>query len=164
MRKLCDFILIIFGMVFYYTDKLKLISLGKYNTSLIKKTNPDILFVGGKTEWEKQDNIIIGAGSYINGASLIAPLDSHIIIGKNCMVSYDVTIRTDMHTFSDVAIPMIKQGGICKDIIIEDDVWIGQGAYIMPGVRIGIGSIIGAHAVITHDVPPYAVMGGYQRG
>ena len=45
-------------------------------------------------------------------------------------------------------------------IVIENDVWIGHRAYVRPGVRIGTGAIIGAYAVVTRDVPPYAVVVG----
>lgn len=45
-------------------------------------------------------------------------------------------------------------------IVIENDVWIGHRAYIRPGVTIGTGAIIGAYAVVTRDVPPYAVVVG----
>lgn len=44
--------------------------------------------------------------------------------------------------------------------IIEDDVWIGTEAFIMPGVRVGKGAIVGARAVVSKDVPPYAVVAG----
>ena len=44
--------------------------------------------------------------------------------------------------------------------VIENDVWIGYQATILPGVRIGNGAVIGAHAVVTHDVPPYMIVGG----
>lgn len=43
---------------------------------------------------------------------------------------------------------------------IENDVWIGESAYIKAGVTIGTGAIIGAHAVVTHDVAPYSVVAG----
>lgn len=46
------------------------------------------------------------------------------------------------------------------DTVIGNDVWIGMDAVIMPGVRIGDGAIIGAKAVVTHDVPPFAVVAG----
>lgn len=46
------------------------------------------------------------------------------------------------------------------DIIVADDVWIGQNATILSGVNIGQGSIIAAGAVVTKDVPPYAIVGG----
>lgn len=46
------------------------------------------------------------------------------------------------------------------DIVIDDDVWIGYGAYILSGVKIGKGAIVGAGAVVTKDVPEYAIVGG----
>lgn len=46
------------------------------------------------------------------------------------------------------------------DIKIDDDVWIGYGATIMSGVQIGQGAVIAAGAVVTKDVPPYAIVGG----
>ena len=45
-------------------------------------------------------------------------------------------------------------------VIIEDNIWIGEKASIMPGVHVGKGSIIAANAVVTHDVPPYCIVGG----
>ncbi len=54
-----------------------------------------------------------------------------------------------------------KSEGISKgDIILEDDVWIGQDAIIMSGVHIGQGAIIGAGSVVTKNVPQYAIVGG----
>jgi len=47
-----------------------------------------------------------------------------------------------------------------KEVIIENDVWIGANAIILPGVTIGNGAIIGAGAIVTKDVPPYAIVGG----
>lgn len=46
------------------------------------------------------------------------------------------------------------------DIVIDDDVWIGYGSTIMSGVHIGQGAIVAAGAVVTKDVPPYAIVGG----
>ena len=53
-----------------------------------------------------------------------------------------------------------NQGEFEKDIIIEDDVWVGYGAQIMPGVTVHRGAVIGAGAVVTRDVLPYTVVGG----
>lgn len=47
--------------------------------------------------------------------------------------------------------------------MLEDDVWIGYGAMILSGVRIGKGAVIAAGSVISKDVPPYAVVGGYNQ-
>lgn len=45
-------------------------------------------------------------------------------------------------------------------VIIEDNVWIGEGAMIMPNVHIGKGAIVAANSVVTHNIPPYTVAGG----
>jgi len=47
-----------------------------------------------------------------------------------------------------------------KQTITGNDVYIGQGAYLRPGVTIGYGAVVGAHAVVVKDVPPYAVVAG----
>lgn len=47
-----------------------------------------------------------------------------------------------------------------KEIYIGNDVWIGQRAMVMGGVRIGNGAVVGAGAVVTKDVPPYTIVGG----
>lgn len=46
------------------------------------------------------------------------------------------------------------------NIVVEDDVWIGYDALILPGVTIGRGAVIGARSVVTKDVPPYCVYAG----
>ncbi len=52
------------------------------------------------------------------------------------------------------------QAGLKGDTVVENDVWIGQDATIMPGVRIGNGAIVAAKSVVVSDVPPYAIVGG----
>jgi virginiamycin A acetyltransferase len=52
------------------------------------------------------------------------------------------------------------ENGSRGDTVVGHDVWIGRGAVILPGVRIGHGAIIGAHAVVSRDVPDYAVVAG----
>lgn len=106
------------------------------------------------------ENVHIGKGSYVNGGMLAASEEACISIGENCMISYAVHMRTDKHRHSDVGAPMCEQGHDYEDIIIGDDVWIGYGAQIMSGVTIGSHSIIGAGAVVTHDIPQYSVAVG----
>lgn len=82
-------------------------------------------------------------------------------IGRYVMMGEDVTIITRNHTFSRIDIPMLDQGfSEDRPVTIGDDVWIGDRALILPGVYVGQGSIIGAGAVVTKDVPPYAIVGG----
>ena len=106
------------------------------------------------------ENISIGARSYVNGGMLAASPNAHILIGEDCMLSYGVHLRTDMHRHGDIDVPMNQQGHDEADIVIGNDVWVGYGAQIMSGVTIGSHSIVGAGAVVTHDVPEFAVVGG----
>ncbi len=104
------------------------------------------------------EEIEIGDYSGI-GANCIVPKNT--IIGKYVMMAPDVYIIDNNHRFDDIKIPMCFQGKSSNlQTIIEDDCWIGARVMIMPGRRIGKGSIIAAGAVITKDVEPYSVMGG----
>ena len=86
---------------------------------------------------------------------------SHVTIGKNVMMGPYCFFCTRNHEYSRTDIPMREQGyQPVEPIVVEDDVWFGQNVIVLPGVRIGTGAICGAGAVITKDVPPYAIVGG----
>lgn len=106
------------------------------------------------------NNISIGENSFVNGGQLAAGPNSKIIIGNNVMISYGVHIRTQYHNYKNRDIPMCKQGMSEKDIIIEDNCWIGHSAHILSGVTIHTGSVVGANAVVTKDVEPNTVVAG----
>ena len=98
------------------------------------------------------DNSGIGISCEINGP---------VTIGNNVMMGPEVVIYTSGHKFDRTDIPMMEQGSTdIEPVTIGDDVWIGRRAIIMPGVKIGTGSVIGAGAVVTKDVPEYCVVGG----
>ena len=105
-------------------------------------------------------NISIGSGTYINGGHIIASPNASITIGKNCLISYNVHIRTDMHNYEKHEILISEQGCMEDDIVIGNDVWIGFGVQIMPGVRIADGCVLGAGAVVTKSTDPYGVYVG----
>lgn len=68
---------------------------------------------------------------------------------------------TSSHNTARTDIPMNQQGHLeKKEVVIGDDVWIGRRVIILPGIKIGNGVIIGAGAVVTKDVPDYAVVAG----
>ena len=101
---------------------------------------------------ELGDNSDIGIRAQLNGK---------VIIGNNVMMGPDVCIHARNHAFDRLDIPMNLQGFTTeKPVVIEDDVWIGARAIILPGVHIGTGAVIGAGAVVTKEVPDYAVVGG----
>lgn len=77
------------------------------------------------------------------------------------MMAPEVIILSSNHEFKDRSTPMIMQGQRREEpVVICDDVWIGTRAIILPGVKIGSHSIVGAGAVVTKDVPEYSIVGG----
>lgn len=116
--------------------------------------------LGNSVNISYPQNVEIGERTYINGGDIIASENARIIIGKDCLISYNVHLRTDMHNYDDCNVLINKQGHTEKDIIIEDDVWIGYGVQIMSGVTIRKGSVIAAGAVLTHSTGEYEVWGG----
>ena len=83
-----------------------------------------------------------------------------IKIGNNVLISDSVRLYTVEHQYGDVKKPPSKQGVKMADIVIEDNVWLGSGAVVLQGVRLGKGSVIGAGAVVMKDVPPHTVVAG----
>jgi maltose O-acetyltransferase len=94
-------------------------------------------------------------------------------LGIGCMVPYDLKVGRDVmmgpyvivvghsHRFENRDLPMRLQGiEEYPSVRIEDDVWIGARAIILPGIGIGKRAIIGAGAVVTKDIPPYAICAG----
>ena len=109
-------------------------------------------------DFGKGDGIRIGNNSGIGvNCEVRGPLE----IGDNVMMGPEVMILTSMHNTSRTDIPMCHQGYLPKQkVTIGNDVWIGARVIILPGVKIGNGVIIGAGAVVTKDIPDYAVIGG----
>lgn len=96
-----------------------------------------------------------------SGIGIRAQINGKVTIGKNVMMGPDVCIYAINHAFNRVDIPMNIQGFAPEmPVVIGDDVWIGARVIILPGIRIGTGAVIGAGAVVTKDVPDYAVVGG----
>lgn len=96
---------------------------------------------------------------------------THTTIGKYCAISWDCTINALNHSYDALTIsafPYVPYVGNFvtsrtqkyKNVVIQNDVWIGANSVIMPGLTIGNGSVIGAGSVVTKDVPDYAIVAG----
>lgn len=109
------------------------------------------VFVAGS---ENGCHICIGKNSVVNR---FVYLDGRfpLYIGNNVNISHYAKIHTLTHHL-DCPSFLGKPG----DVNIEDDVWIGVSAIILPGVTIGQGAVVGAGSVVVKDVPPYAVVSG----
>jgi acetyltransferase-like isoleucine patch superfamily enzyme len=122
-------------------------SMGK-NVNLyegIRVHYPQNLFIG--------DNVAMNNGVWINAVG-------GVHIGDNTIIGPNVVIHSANHIFDRLDIPIQKQGHAKKAVVIEEDVWIAASCIILPGVRIGRGSVIGAGSVVTHDIPSYSIATG----
>ncbi len=102
---------------------------------------------------EIDEYTFIGPYTYIIGPG-------NIRIGKHCLIAAHSDIAAIDHIFSDPTEMIRKQGVARQGIVIEDNCWLGCGVKVLDGVTIGEGSVIGAGAVVTKDIPPYSVAVG----
>jgi len=103
--------------------------------------------------------IEIGNGTFIGPYTCIGG-PGQIRIGKDCMIAAHSGIVANNHIFVDPVQRIRDQGVTKKGIEIGDDCWLGYGVKILDGVTIGKGSVIGAGAVVTKDIPPYSIVVG----
>ena len=102
-------------------------------------------------------NIHIGDYVYLN--FMCAILDNNEVhIGNHVMIGPVVQIYTAAHPLQVEA--RIRGLEVAKPIVIEDNVWLGGGAILLPGVRIGRNAVVGAGAVVSRSVPANTVVAG----
>ena len=102
--------------------------------------DPRHIFIGHDT--------IIGEKAVLDGREKIS-IGDHVDIASEVMI-YNSEHNIDAEDFSAITAP----------VMIEDYVFVGPRAIILPGVKIGKGAVVGAGAVVTKDVPPFAIVGG----
>jgi acetyltransferase-like isoleucine patch superfamily enzyme len=111
-------------------------------------------------DWtEGKGGISIGDSTYV-GPNAVLFGAGEIEVGAGVLISPGVVITSHQHTFADPHLWMREQPTEFSRVVIEDNVWIGSNATILPGVRIETGSIIGAGAVVTKDVPSASLYAG----
>lgn len=120
-------------------------------------------------------HVKVGRGTYGNLNIVCYNPELYILIGNYCSIGDEVTFMMGgRHNYSCISTyPFYSKvykkelgEGIdaqpCRqdDIVIEDDVWIGYGALVFPGVTIGKGAVIGARSIVTHNIPAYSIYAG----
>jgi acetyltransferase-like isoleucine patch superfamily enzyme len=96
-----------------------------------------------------EDDVAIHSFTHIFGAG-------GVHIGARTMISAGCSIASVSHSEQLAT----RTHGIELPVVIEEDCWLGTGAIVLPGVRVGRGSIIGAGAVVTNDIPPLSMAVG----
>ena len=102
-------------------------------------------------------HVHFGSGIYANSNLTIVD-DGHVYVGDQVMFGPNVTIATANHPID----PALRAKGLQynKDVYIGANVWIGAGAVIVPGVRIGKNTVIGGGSIVTKDIPENVVAVG----
>lgn len=120
-------------------------------------------FAGAARVDGRRPRLLVGDDSYL-GHRLIITADDEVRIGAHVHIADDVYLcGYDAHPIDPIA--RRSQAGPVdytgkSRIVVDDDAWICQGAFVLKGVRIGRGAIVAAHAVVTHDVPAGAIVAG----
>lgn len=117
------------------------------------KCNSNVRFYEG-FHIRKPQNIIIENGVSI-GPHVLLDGRKGLYIGKNVVIAYEAIIWTLNHDYNDIN--FCTKGDAVK---IGDFAWICSRSIILPGVTIGEGAVVASGAVVTKDVPPYAIVGG----
>lgn len=127
-------------------------------------------------------NLHVGPGSVVEAPDYLS-IGDDVYIGKNCTIECDGSIGNHVlianmvgligrydHDYSVIGVPVRQSpwiGDLDYDgpgkglkIVVEDDVWIGYGAILLSGIKVGRGAIIAAGSVVTRDVPRYTIVAG----
>ena len=88
--------------------------------------------------------------------TIIGPVE----IGSHVNLAQGITVTALNHNFDDTEKRIDEQGVSTNPVTIEDDVWVGANAVILPGVTIGNHCVVAAGAVVTKDVPPHSLVAG----
>ncbi len=83
-----------------------------------------------------------------------------ISVGNNVLIGPGVVIRASNHNYANRDSLIRNQGHSASEIHIEDDVWLGAGVIVMPGVSIGHGAVVGAGSIVTKSIEPFGLAVG----
>lgn len=100
----------------------------------------------------------VGASSFL-GRGVEIDASERVEIGAHVLLAPGVFITDHAHK-TDAGQRIDAQGCTSSPVVIEDDVWLGARAVVLPGVRIGRGAVVGAGAVVTRDIPPETIAAG----
>jgi len=110
---------------------------------------------------EGDAEIIIGDNVALNYNVMInADCGGKISIGDHVRIGPYTVLRAANHNHSDIERPIYLQGHQSGVILIEEDVWLGANVSVLPNVKIGRSSIIGAGSVVVTDIPPFSIAAG----
>ena len=129
----------------------------------------ELVWIAADVEIQTEGRLTIGSGTSVQRRSTV---NGNTRLGRGCILAPGVFISSGTHPFRSVPhLPIREQEKLLasdpvelakldRPVWVQDDCWLGANAVICPGVTIGKGSVVGANAVVTRDVPPFSVVAG----
>lgn len=126
-------------------------------------------WLSGDIEIQTDTTVAIGSGTTIQRRCTI---NGSVRIGHSCLLAPNVFISSGTHPFRNFPHLRIREqeqllrqssaglSSLDRPVWVQDDCWLGVNSVVSPGITIGKGSVVGANAVVTKDVPPYSIVAG----
>ena len=118
------------------------------------------VWVGDGTKIRCHEGEVVIGPKTVLGQECTISAYQHVRIGEQCVIADRAMFIDFDHGSVEVDRPIRQQGIYKRDVDVGSNVWIGYGACILRGVRVGDNAIIGTNTVVTRDVPANAVVGG----
>ena len=114
--------------------------------------------VNGRSRFTRTTSL--GHNTHFNGMTIVG--GGRVVIGDNFHSGVECRMITQTHRYDDGdAIPYDTREYVLRDIVIEDNVWLGDRVMVLGGVTIGEGAVIQAGSVVVSSIPKYAIAGGH---
>ena len=118
------------------------------------------VWIGDRTKVRCHEGLVEIGSKTVMGQECTITAYQHIRIGEQCVIADKAMFIDFDHGVVEVERPIRQQGIYKRDVEVGSNVWIGYGACVLRGVRVGDNSVIGTNSVVTKDVPANAVVGG----
>jgi chloramphenicol O-acetyltransferase type B len=124
---------------------------------ILRRAGPGF-YCGAGSFFRAGEDIRIGRNVFFGlGVHVSAPC----VIGDDVLFGSRVAVVGGDHRFDLPGVPMNRSGRAdAAPVVVEEEAWVGHGAILMAGVRVGRGAIVAAGAVVTKDIPPCEIWGG----
>jgi acetyltransferase-like isoleucine patch superfamily enzyme len=118
------------------------------------------VWIGDGTKIRCHEGIVEIGDKTVFGQECTISAYKRVRIGEQCVIADRAMFIDFDHGMTEVERPIRVQGIYKRDTVVGSNVWIGYGACVLRGVRVGDNSVIGTNAVVTKDIPANAVVGG----
>jgi acetyltransferase-like isoleucine patch superfamily enzyme len=117
-------------------------------------------WIGDGTKIRCHEGVVEIGDKTVVGQDCTVSAYQRIRIGEQCVIADRAMFIDFDHGVVDVEAPIRRQGIYKRDVVVGSNVWIGYGACVLRGVRVGDNAIVGSNSVVTRDVPANAVAAG----